>query len=264
MCQLAACVGAPVEEQLRLSSEARERELASLRGSKALSSSVLKDLPQQKDPDSQLHWWQRWWPWRPEKQRTVRVQPFWANGTSASLVDLRLPQSNIDRELRPAGIGDESLFNYNSSAMLPLIPWAWSWMSDLQQMQNRSNGFDIDVARRLSVFAAITYCDVENLRRWNCSRCSGLAAGFKPYAVVDDTLWHLLAYVGYDEPLNAIIVSFRGTDSHSLYNWYAGRCMAEGFKKEYEGRCIIMYLHVEKQVQLGRGRDLQFLHLVWC
>lgn len=28
-------------------------------------------------------------------------------------------------------------------------------------------------------------------------------------------------YVGYSRPLGAIIIVFRGTDSHSLYNWCA-------------------------------------------
>ncbi len=50
-------------------------------------------------------------------------------------------------------------------------------------------------------------------------RCNGIAAGFSTQRVIYDKLWNLLAYVGYSEPLNAIVVSFRGTDSHSLYNW---------------------------------------------
>jgi hypothetical protein len=37
--------------------------------------------------------------------------------------------------------------------------------------------------------------------------------------VVFDSAWDLLGFVGYSEPLDAIVVAFRGTDSHSIYNW---------------------------------------------
>lgn len=32
--------------------------------------------------------------------------------------------------------------------------------------------------------------------------------------------WDLQGFVGWSEPLGAIVVAFRGTDSHSIYNWY--------------------------------------------
>ena len=45
-------------------------------------------------------------------------------------------------------------------------------------------------------------------------------------SVVYDELWNLVAYVGFSTRLNGIIVSFRGTDSHSLYNWCGPRAGA--------------------------------------
>lgn len=52
---------------------------------------------------------------------------------------------------------------------------------------------------------------------WTCVRCEGL--DFVPHAVINDTAWNLFAYVGFSPPLASIVVSFRGTDSGSLYNW---------------------------------------------
>ena len=37
--------------------------------------------------------------------------------------------------------------------------------------------------------------------------------------VVADDAWDLQGYVGFSRPMQAIVVAFRGTDSHSIYNW---------------------------------------------
>ena len=50
-------------------------------------------------------------------------------------------------------------------------------------------------------------------------RCGRRAAGFLPEAVVFDLGWDLFGYAGYSPALAAMVVAFRGTDSHSLYNW---------------------------------------------
>lgn len=41
-----------------------------------------------------------------------------------------------------------------------------------------------------------------------------------PLQVVFDDAWDLQGYVGWSEPLQAIVIAFRGTDSHSIYNWW--------------------------------------------
>jgi len=50
-------------------------------------------------------------------------------------------------------------------------------------------------------------------------RCHRRATGFVPEAVVFDLGWDLFGYAGYSPALAAMVIAFRGTDSHSLYNW---------------------------------------------
>lgn len=50
-------------------------------------------------------------------------------------------------------------------------------------------------------------------------RCRGPVASMKVGRVIYDQGWDLFGYTGYSPVMNAIIVAFRGTDSHSIYNW---------------------------------------------
>ena len=50
-------------------------------------------------------------------------------------------------------------------------------------------------------------------------RCHGKAANFQVERTVYDEGWDLFGYAGWDPRLQAMVVSFRGTDSHSIYNW---------------------------------------------
>jgi hypothetical protein len=50
-------------------------------------------------------------------------------------------------------------------------------------------------------------------------RCHGKAANFQVERIVYDEGWDLFGYAGWDPRLQAMVVSFRGTDSHSIYNW---------------------------------------------
>ncbi|EFN56954.1 hypothetical protein CHLNCDRAFT_143513 [Chlorella variabilis] len=173
-------------------------------------------------------WWRRLWPWAAPTQRLIRVAPLEPHsGSLAAPAELRLPASQLEAELG-AGLApavnavdprDDAFFSYNSSAMTPLVPLWLSWMTDLGRMANRSHGLDFSTAWRLSSYVAISYCNASSIATWNCSRCGGISAGFTPEAVVFDELWDLQGYVGYSAPLDAIVVAFRGTDSHSIYNW---------------------------------------------
>jgi hypothetical protein len=49
------------------------------------------------------------------------------------------------------------------------------------------------------------------------------------HRAVYDELWNLQAYIGYSESLGAVVVSFRGTDSHSLSNWWVAPICTAGF-----------------------------------
>ena len=192
----------------------------------------------------QPSWWSQLWPWCADPQVTVRVTPLQPGGRAASAAELTLPASQLAREglrpeappplpagqhLRPGdrpggreeeGGGGNGYYSYNSSDMAPLLPLWLSWMADASHMSNRSRGLDFDVARTLSRYVAVAYCNISNIQPWNCSRCGGDASGFTTERVVFDPAWDLLGYVGYSQPLGAIVVAFRGTDSHSIYNWW--------------------------------------------
>lgn len=44
-------------------------------------------------------------------------------------------------------------------------------------------------------------------------------AGFEVGRTIYDEGWDLFGYTGYSSLMGGIIVSFKGTDSHSIYNW---------------------------------------------
>eukprot|EP00887_Chlorella_sp_A99_P003551 scaffold7.g3551.t1 len=193
-----------------------------------------------RSPLQQQRWWNRVWPWAaaPEPARVVRVRPAWPDGTLAAPAELALPPSQLARERRfglraaapseaaPAAAGaagepasPDALYTYNSSEMTPLVPGWLAWMTDVGHMANRTNGLDFRAARLLSSYVAIAYCNVSNIAAWNCSRCGSESPGFAPQVAVFDAAWDLQGYVGFSAELDAIVVAFRGTDSHSYYNW---------------------------------------------
>jgi len=63
-------------------------------------------------------------------------------------------------------------------------------------------------------FAYGAYCDVKSLESWDCKWCK-LVPGFEVETVVSNN--NMLAFVGFDQLRNEIIVSFRG--SHNIPNW---------------------------------------------
>ena len=44
-------------------------------------------------------------------------------------------------------------------------------------------------------------------------------AGMELGRTIYDEGWDLFGYTGYAPEMDAIIVAFKGTDSHSIYNW---------------------------------------------
>jgi hypothetical protein len=50
-------------------------------------------------------------------------------------------------------------------------------------------------------------------------RCHARAANFEVERTIYDEEWDLFGYAGWSHRLQAMVVSFRGTDSHSIYNW---------------------------------------------
>lgn len=177
--------------------------------------------------------WLEWWRGGPEALERVVITPVHPNGTRASPAELFLPRSQLRAEgfalrpIKPGGNepldgklrqGSAEWFDYNASAATPLVPTAFAWMADDFSMHGRADDglLDIDVARGVSRLVAAAYCNISNLPTWNCTRCE---PNFTPQRVVFDPLWDLLGFVGWSDELNGIVVAFRGTDSHSYYNW---------------------------------------------
>jgi hypothetical protein len=169
-------------------------------------------------------WWSRLWPWsRPASDEPpvhVLVRPLWPDGVPAAAGSLLLPPARLAVEgLQADG---EGYYTYNSSAMTPLVPWALSWMMDTARMANRSlhTRLDLNLARAVAEHVSTAYCDPPNLAAWNCSRCVGaVTREFELERLVVDETWQLQAFAGFSQDLGAIVLAFKGTDSHSYYNW---------------------------------------------
>lgn len=126
-------------------------------------------------------------------------------------------------------------YTYNSSDAAYLVPWSLSWMLDAEVMYKKADIglIDIGVATEVSELVAATYCSPLHLEYWNCSRCS---ERFELERVVFDPLWDLLGFVGWSDDLDGIVISFRGTDSHSYYNWVENmRTWRTDLSLSYEG-----------------------------
>lgn len=228
-----------------------------------------ESLPPWFAPDTSTWWqrswlrWQQWWQPSEELERLF-VSPFLSDGSRAAPAELWLPPSQLRketglrRELVPsdekesddANPGTNASFpgdkgwwpkkkvpwySYNSSDATPLVPTWLSWMADVKEMVFRAdNGsLDIDVARQLSRYVAATYCNVTSLPDWRCPRCD---PGFTPRRVIFDPLWDLQGMVGWSDTLNAVVIAFRGTDSHSYYNWVENmRTWRTDLALSYEG-----------------------------
>ena len=50
-------------------------------------------------------------------------------------------------------------------------------------------------------------------------RCHGKMEGFELERLTFDQQWDLAGYAGFSPHLDAMVVAFRGTDSHSISNW---------------------------------------------
>ncbi|GIL79005.1 hypothetical protein Vretimale_85 [Volvox reticuliferus] len=78
---------------------------------------------------------------------------------------------------------------------------------------------DVDEALMAGRLASIAYCSHPDLlEAWNCSRCTSIP-DFTPYRIVYDSVWDLAAYAGYYAPWDAVVLSFRGTDSSNWGQW---------------------------------------------
>ena len=59
------------------------------------------------------------------------------------------------------------------------------------------------------------------VKGWECTRCGGAVSSYRLHKLVYVEEWDLTAMVGYWPLLDAVMITFRGTDSHNLGNWIA-------------------------------------------
>jgi hypothetical protein len=70
-------------------------------------------------------------------------------------------------------------------------------------------------------YAGAAYCDQNNIMAWSCQPHCVDVDDFAPKLIVTNSSLNLLAFIGYDNTANTIIISFRGTVSTSIVNWIA-------------------------------------------
>jgi hypothetical protein len=192
--------------------------------------------------------------WLAGPPRAAGVAPRLPDGRrAAAAAELLLPRGDV---AGARALADGPWWPFNSSEAVPLLPASLAWMADARLMAGaparccyfllffhlhhlpaqhldltraarrpaeraRRASLDPAAARALAALVAVAYCAPSRLAAWNCSRCAPPDApgGFTIRKVVFDPRWDLLAYVGWSDALDAIVVAFRGTDSHSLGNW---------------------------------------------
>lgn len=172
------------------------------------------------------------YPWIPRAVDEARRQE--VDATIAALSKLEQQQLAGDPTVQPppfrvfstnaidAAVPDDRWAAWNSSERVPLLPRALAWLiyEAESESANRTSGVDFDVgkATTLAQYTSVVYCTEDSIRAWNCSRCR-TAGPLTVYNVVFDAVWDLTAFAGWSSKLGAKLIVFRGTDSHSLYNW---------------------------------------------
>ena len=128
------------------------------------------------------------------------------------------PSLGGDGELTPSVFSAPRLRKTNLLPRLLKAPSSKAAGSRLSEQVD--DDFSTDKALMFAKLASIAYCSTElaDIQNWTCTRCVEVP-GFQVHTVVFDRVWDLLAYVGYHKGLNAIVVSFRGTDSSNSGQW---------------------------------------------
>lgn len=134
------------------------------------------------------------------------------------------PSPSADLQPQFVSEGDEPVALDNAT-WVPVLPAAFAWMMHDAEDRIDKSGIKLSKAQLLAKLTSISYCDRTNIKAWNCSRCtaSDSLRKFNITTTVYDLQWDLFAFAGYSTASElgggAIVVAFRGTDSHSLYNW---------------------------------------------
>eukprot|EP00892_Ulva_mutabilis_P001148 jgi/Ulvmu1/11033/UM007_0214.1 len=119
-------------------------------------------------------------------------------------------------------------------------------------------------ANLVAELQTVVYCDRKMVRSWNCTRCHGNVESYKLHRLVFSDSWDLTAMVGQWPLLDAVFVTFRGTDSHDLGNWIADidfRMIEYPIDPMHHGRSIVRGGGDEDSAERGVGDDTRaFVH----
>lgn len=77
--------------------------------------------------------------------------------------------------------------------------------------------YDEIFAKRASVFASATRCNISLLNSWNCGKPCSKNTGVKEVSAFYDAKNDVLGYTAFDETTNLITLAFRATSSDQ--NW---------------------------------------------
>ncbi|DBA78087.1 TPA: hypothetical protein ACH3X2_008060 [Trebouxia sp. C0005] len=146
-----------------------------------------------------------------------KLLPSWLLSTKPTPPALSQPQPLDSDGSEPVAV--------DNATWVPVLPAAIAWMMHDAEDRISESGIKLSKAQLLAKLTSVSYCQRNNIKAWNCSRCtqSDSLRRFNITTTVYDIRWDLFAFAGYSTASElgggAIVVAFRGTDSHSLYNW---------------------------------------------
>jgi hypothetical protein len=95
--------------------------------------------------------------------------------------------------------------------LLPLLSLEIVSMATSAYAGRLPAGYDAAVAERLLRIDAIAKCDTDQIKAWTCKTC-GSVPGFRTVATFSSSMpFRVMAYVGLDDALGQIAISFRST-----------------------------------------------------
>lgn len=137
----------------------------------------------------------------------------------------KLPRNSSNELTQLSEMRETEPVELNNATWVPILPAPIAWMMHNAEDRIAKAGVNLPKAQLLAKLTSVSYCQRNNIQAWNCSRCTSTDSlrHFWLTTTVYDVTWDLFAYAGYSTASElgggAIVVAFRGTDSHSLYNW---------------------------------------------
>lgn len=81
-----------------------------------------------------------------------------------------------------------------------------------------SNAYDETISNKMVYYDMISYCKPNIIQHWSCGEiCNSL--NVTDITIIDNSKFNAQAYLAYDNNLESVIISFRGTEPLSIKNW---------------------------------------------